>query len=174
MWVHLKGSGGRGSPCTHRTTEARANAAVSERTRVGTGQPLSRGGSGGKTDLRQAGPRCITLQKSGTTTQAALTHMPVSPCTKTLHLQQDFLGGVWGAAGRQESSYNTLVEKMVPGKRSSRVTLKHQQGFGEPVPFLQWLRARGARGSWLPGKITQPIVQMEPCTCNRVISVAGP
>lgn len=115
------------------------HAAASERTRVGTGQPLSRGGSGGKSDLRQAGPRCITLQKSGTTTQAALTHMPVAPCTKMLHLQQDFLGGVSRAAGRQESSYNTRVEEMVPGKRSSRVTLKYQEeeGFGGPVAQSQ-------------------------------------
>lgn len=94
---------------------------------------------------------------------------------KMLHLQQDFLGGVSRAAGRQESSYNTRVEEMVPGKRSSRVTLKYQEGegFEGPVPFLQWLRARGARGSWPPGKITQPVVQMEPCTWNRVISAAG-
>lgn len=173
--MHPKGSGERGSPCTHRTTGAWVHAAASERTRVGTGQPLSRGGSGGKSDLRQAGPHCITLQKSGTTTQAALTHMPVAPCTKMLHLQQDFLGGVSRAAGRQESSYNTRAEEMVPGKRSSRVTLKYQEGegFGGLVPFLQWLRARGARGSWPPGKITQPVVQMEPCTWNRVISAAG-
>lgn len=61
--LHLEGSGGHRTPAatTARGTMGAQGGCRSSGQRGHTRWPLSRGSRGGKTDLRQAGPRCITL-----------------------------------------------------------------------------------------------------------------
>lgn len=107
------------------TAGARANAAAtsSKHAHVGARQ-LPEGMVGGKNRLTSSWATLPYTAKVWHNRPGGICrHAALSLSLKCFICSWDFLGGVGEAAGRQESSYNTQMAKIVPGNRRSQVTL---------------------------------------------------